>query len=212
MLSVQPSYQAAGTERRLGKESNLNNAIATSLEGKVAPAAILTAAVGSDVAELKKAILFRWGQSGKELGPLFSRLRSKLKAQGKKGEGFGTWLAAHSIPRATADRWADNYEMAIGLRPPKPASLKLGTSHAPQAATFPQSTKGASEQVVIVDTAAYIERLILVFAKEKREVFEEAEQKLRSVYGTENVSDTIYALVMERYTALTSATVATEVR
>jgi hypothetical protein len=66
--------------------------------------------------------------------------------------------------------------------------------------------------VVIVDTAAYIERLILVFSKEKREVFEEAEQKLRSVYGTENVSDTIYALVMERYTALTSATVATEVR
>ena len=65
----------------------------------------------------------------------------------------------------------------------------------------------------VVDTSAYIERLILVFSQEKREVFDNAEQKLRSVYGTENVSDTIYALVMERYAAtLTSATVATEVR
>ncbi len=52
-----------------------------------------------------------------------------------------------------------------------------------------------------------------MFSQEKREVFDKAEQKLRSVYGTENVSDTIYALVMERYTAmLSSATVATEVR
>ncbi|MGA2859197.1 MAG: hypothetical protein ABSE40_20200 [Candidatus Sulfotelmatobacter sp.] len=179
---------------------------------KEAPAAILTAAIGEDVSELKKAILTRWGQSAKELGPLFSRLRSKLKAQGKKGEGFGTWLEAHGIPRSTADRWADTYEIAIGLKPAKPVSLKLGTSHASQAATFPQSTKGSSEQIVVVDTAEYIERLILVFSQEKREVFDKAEQKLRSVYGTENVSDTIYALVMERYTALTSATVATEVR
>ena len=190
----------------------MDNANATSLEGKVAPAAILTAAVGSDLDALKKAILFRWGQSEKELGPLFSRLRSKLKAQGKKGEGFGTWLAAHGIPRSTAERWADRYEIAIGLKPAKSASLKLGTSHASQNATFPQTTKGRSEQVEVVDASAYIERLILVFSQEKREVFEKAEQKLRSVYGTANVSDTIYALVMERYTALTSATVATEVR
>jgi hypothetical protein len=174
--------------------------------------AVLTAAIGEDVNDLKKAILTRWGQSAKELGPLFSRLRSKLKAQGKKGEGFGTWLEAHGIPRSTADKWADKYEIAIGLKPAKPASLKLGTSHASQPATFLRSKKGSSDQVVVVDTAAYIERLILVFSKEKREVFEEAEQKLRSVYGTENVSDTIYALVLERYTALTSATVATEVR
>ena len=62
--------------------------------------AVLTAAIGEDVSDLKKAILTRWGQSAKELGPLFSRLRSKLKAQGKKGEGFGTWLEAHGIPRA----------------------------------------------------------------------------------------------------------------
>ncbi len=178
---------------------------------KEAPAAILTAAVGEDVSDLKEAILTRWGQSQKELGPLFSRLRSKLKAQGKKGEGFGTWLEAHGIPRSTADKWADKYEIGIGLRPAKPASLKLGTSHAPSATTFPQSAKGSSEQVV-VDTGVYIERTILSFSKEQREAFETAEQKLRLVYGTENVSDTIYALVMERYNALTSGAVATEVR
>jgi hypothetical protein len=186
---------------------------ASAARSKEVPAAILTVAVGEDVSALKKAILTRWGQSQKELGPLFSRLRSKLKAQGKKGEGFGTWLEAHGIPRSTADRWADTYEIGIGLKPAKPVSLKLGTSHASQAATFPQSTKGSIEQEVVVDTAPYIERLILAFSKEKREAFEEAEQKLRSVYGTENVSDTIYALVMERYAAmLTSAAGGTEVR
>jgi hypothetical protein len=187
---------------------------ASAVRSKEAPAAILTVAVGEDVSDLKKAILTRWGQSQKELGPLFSRLRSKLKAQGKKGEGFGTWLEAHGIPRSTADRWADNYEIGIGLKSAKLVSLKLGTSHASHAATFPQSTKGSIEEVeVVVDTTAYIERMILVFSKEKREVFEKAEQKLRSVYGTENVSDTIYALVMERYAAMrSSATIATEVR
>lgn len=189
------------------------SASAGQARSKEAPAAILTVAVGEDISDLKKAILTRWGQSQKELGPLFSRLRSKLKAQGKKGEGFGTWLEAHGIPRSTADRWADTYEIGIGLKPAKPASLKLGTSHASPASTFPQSTKSSGVQVDVVDTSAYIERLILVFSKEKREVFEEAEQKLRSVYGTENVSDTVFALVMERYDALrTPATAATGVR
>jgi hypothetical protein len=180
----------------------------------VAPAAVLTAAVGSDLRELKQAILTRWGQTEKELGPLFSQLRSKLKAQGKKGQGFGTWLDAHRIPRTTADRWADNYEIGIGLRPAKPTPLKLATAHAPQESTFPQSAKGATaHDVDVVDTGAYIERIILAFSKEKREVFEEAEQKLRSVYGTENVSDTVYAVVMERYAAmLVAATAAMEVR
>jgi hypothetical protein len=45
-----------------------------------------------------------------------------------------------------------------------------------------------------------------------REAFEEAEQKLRSVYGTENVSDTIYALVMERYNALECGSPAQELK
>jgi hypothetical protein len=193
-------------------EQNMGSTNVSPVESTVAPAAVLTAAVGSDVSELKQAILTRWGQSEKELGPLFSKLRSKLKAQGQKGQGFGTWLEAHGIPRSTADRWADNYEIAIGQRPAKPTSLKLATAHAPQDSTFPQSAKGPSEQVEAVDTGAYIERIVLAFSKEKREVFEEAEQKLRSVYGTENVSDTIYAVVMERYTAmLAEATDAMEV-
>jgi hypothetical protein len=163
----------------------------------VAPAAVLTAAVGSDIRDLKQAILTRWGQSEKELGPLFSQLRSKLKASGKKGQGFGTWLDAHSIPRSTADRWANNYEIGIGLRPAKAKALKLATTHAPKESTFPQVEKGATDAHA-VDTSEYIERIMLSFTKEKREAFLQAEQKLRSVYGTENVTDTVYAVVMER--------------
>ena len=141
----------------------------------VAPAAVLTAAVGSDVSDLKKAILTRWGQSEKELGPLFSKLRSKLKASGKKGTGFGTWLDAHRIPRSTADRWANNYEIGIGSRPAKAKALKLTTTHAPQSSTFPQVKKGASDAEVVdtVDTGEYIERIMLSFLeRETRGVFE----------------------------------------
>src|ERR1019366_9488641 len=175
----------------------MKSANARAVESTVAPAAVLTAAVGSDIRDLKQAILTRWGQSEKELGPLFSKLRSKLKASGKKGQGFGTWLDAHGIPRSTADRWANNYEIGIGSRPAKAKALNLATTHAPQSSTFPQVAKGATDDAA-VDTGAYIERIILVFSKEKREVFDRAEQKLRSVYGTANVTDTVYAVVMER--------------
>ena len=179
-----------------------------SRESTVAPAAVLTAAVGSDIRDLKQAILTRWGQSEKELGPLFSKLRSKLKASGKKGQGFGTWLDAHGIPRSTADRWANNYEIAIGLRLAKPITPKLATTHAPKESTFPQVEKGATDADAIdtVDTGAYIERIILVFSKEKREVFDRAEQKLRSFYRTANVSDTVYAAVMDQCSAMLAAT------
>src|ERR1035438_6953531 len=154
----------------------MKSASARAVESTVAPAAVLTAAVGSDIRDLKQAILTRWGQSEKELGPLFSKLRSKLKASGKKGQGFGTWLDAHGIPRSTADRWANNYEIGIGSRPAKAKALNLATAHAPQSSTFPQVEKGATDADAVdtVDTGAYIERIILVFSKEKREVFDRA--------------------------------------
>jgi hypothetical protein len=186
----------------------MESANARAVESTVAPAAVLTAAVGSDLRELKQAILTRWGQSEKELGPLFSKLRSKLKASGKKGQGFGTWLDAHGIPRSTADRWANNYEIGIGSRPAKAKALNLATTHAPQSSTFPQVEKGATDADAVdtVDTGAYIERIILVFSKEKREVFDRTEQKLRSFYRTANVSDTVYAAVMDQCSAMLAAT------
>src|ERR1019366_2045809 len=110
----------------------MKSANARAVESTVAPAAVLTAAVGSDIRDLKQAILTRWGQSEKELGPLFSKLRSKLKASGKKGQGFGTWLDAHGIPRSTADRWANNYEIGIGSRPAKAKTPHFAPTPAPQ--------------------------------------------------------------------------------
>jgi len=217
MPSVGSPYQAAGTERRLGRESTLDNATATSLESKIAPAAILTVAVGEDIDDLKKAILFRWGQSEKELGPLFWKLRSKLKAQGQKGKGFGSWLDAHGIPRTTADRWANNYEIRIGLRrakEPKSVPLSLATTHAAQPTTFPQQEKSEmGHEVHVVDTSVYVERIVLAFSREQRKAFEEGEQKLRSIFGTSSVTDTVYAIVMERVALLApTPTIGPEVR
>lgn len=75
--------------------------------------------------QLETEILTLWGQHQKcekELAPLLFRLRDLLKTQGKKG-GFNAWLKTHNIPRATAYRWIEKYEVKEGLRPvpiPKP--------------------------------------------------------------------------------------------
>ena len=46
-------------------------------------------------------------------------LREKLKAQGKRSEGFGAWVEANlPISRRTADRWADEYAVKAGKKKP----------------------------------------------------------------------------------------------
>jgi len=58
------------------------------------------------------------------MAPLLYQLRSKIKAQGKSGEGFGAWVESHlDMSRRTADRWADEWAIAHGLKkPPKRAT------------------------------------------------------------------------------------------
>lgn len=59
-----------------------------------------------------KAELMKLGAKSKEL---LYHLRQKLKAQGKRGEGFGDWVEKNlDITRRTADRWADAYAISIG--------------------------------------------------------------------------------------------------
>jgi hypothetical protein len=51
------------------------------------------------------------------MAPLLYQLRERIKAQGKKGEGFGVWCEKHlDISRRTADRWADEYARKHGLK------------------------------------------------------------------------------------------------
>lgn len=48
--------------------------------------------------------------------PLLYYLREKMKAQGRKGEGFGAWVAANlPFTRRTADMWANEYGITHGL-------------------------------------------------------------------------------------------------
>ena len=58
------------------------------------------------------------------MAPLLYHLRAKLKAQGKSGAGFGAWVEDNlDISRRTADRWADEWAIAHGLKkPPKRAA------------------------------------------------------------------------------------------
>jgi hypothetical protein len=66
------------------------------------------------VPELKSALI-KLGAKSKELLYL---LRKKIKAQGKRGEGFGDWVEKNlEISRRTADRWADEYAVSIGEKP-----------------------------------------------------------------------------------------------
>ncbi|MBZ5505684.1 MAG: hypothetical protein LAO78_09360 [Acidobacteriia bacterium] len=169
------------------------------------------AAVQSDpIKRLQEAILLRWGQTEKELGPLFYELRLKLKAPGKKGQGFGAWLAEHGIPRATADRWADNHEIRLGKRPAKTPTLDLATNHQNDQSTFPQTSNAFDEPTieqgdgVEIVTGQNVTKFSLVLSKEQFDFVQLAEARLRLVYGTSNASETIYALVAERYATLPS--------
>jgi hypothetical protein len=60
------------------------------------------------------------------MAPLLYYLREKLKAQGKSGAGFGAWVEGNiDITRRTADRWANEWAIAQGLkRPPKTSGPK----------------------------------------------------------------------------------------
>ena len=73
------------------------------------------------------------------MAPLLFHLRDKLKAQGKTGAGFGAWVEdTLDISRRTADRWADAWSVAQGLKKPskraKPTFRQMSKSGAGKAA------------------------------------------------------------------------------
>lgn len=75
------------------------------------------------VAELKEKLEKIWHKHEKlcrtQMAPLLYHLRLKLKAQGKTGAGFGAWVEdTLDISRRTADRWADEWAVAQGLKKP----------------------------------------------------------------------------------------------
>jgi hypothetical protein len=73
------------------------------------------------VEQLRERIVAEWERHGpslkKRFGPLLYYLREKLKKPGSRtGEGFGSWVEQNlPFSRRTADRWADEYGVAVGL-------------------------------------------------------------------------------------------------
>lgn len=86
-----------------------------------------------DEAQLKAAIKSEWKKherlAKKAMGPMLYWLRLRLRAQGSRNDihdkdrGFGAWVEDNlDISRATADRWADEYGFANGLKTPDSTS------------------------------------------------------------------------------------------
>lgn len=86
-----------------------------SVEGTVSKLTIL---------QLKSRLVHHAKRSRAVMAPLLYQLRSRIKAQGRSGEGFGAWVESHlDMSRRTADRWADEWAIAHGLKkPPKRAT------------------------------------------------------------------------------------------
>jgi hypothetical protein len=76
------------------------------------------------ISQLKSRLVRHAKRSRSVMAPLLYQLRRKIKAQGRSGEGFGAWVESHlDMSRRTADRWADDWAIAHGLKkPPKPAT------------------------------------------------------------------------------------------
>jgi len=56
----------------------------------------------------------------KAMGPMLFHLREKMKAQGRKGEGWGHWVKANlPITLRTADTWASDWGRANGKQVPE---------------------------------------------------------------------------------------------
>src|SRR5229473_675480 len=98
------------------------------------------------VTQLKEKLEKIWHKHEKlcrtQMAPLLFHLRLKLKAQGKKGTGFGVWCEdTLDISRRTADRWADDWGVSAGLK--KPSKRANGT--------FRHVTKGGKGTAVAKD-------------------------------------------------------------
>ena len=84
------------------------------------------------ISQLKSRLVRHAKRSRSVMAPLLYQLRSKIKAQGRSGEGFGAWVESHlDMSRRTADRWADEWAIAHGLKkPPKRATSRQVTKTA----------------------------------------------------------------------------------
>lgn len=87
--------------------------------------------------QLKSALVTAWKRHSllkKEMAPLLSELRKRLRSQGnRKGEGWGAWVEAGHIGIClrTANRWADEYEDKPTSSKKSRSGLKARTADAP---------------------------------------------------------------------------------
>lgn len=143
--------------------------------------------------QLKSRLIRLAKRSRAAMAPLLYRLREKIKAQGKKGEGFGVWCERHlEISRRTADRWADNYARKHGLktfshltkRPPKQSTKTVDgkvTIQVSWVATEAQQDEFIQAMRVLgADAEPLIFKTVIQAAKERQRARIQAGSKARS--------------------------------
>ena len=76
------------------------------------------------VPQLKTKLVAAAKETKEAMAEMLYYLRQKIKAQGKKGEGFGAWVEDNlGITRRTADNWANEWAEEEGISK-KPTSGK----------------------------------------------------------------------------------------
>jgi hypothetical protein len=79
------------------------------------------------ISQLKSRLVHHAKRSRAVMAPLLYELRKRIKAQGRSGEGFGAWVESHlDMSRRTADRWADEWAIAHGLKKPPKRAVTSG--------------------------------------------------------------------------------------
>ena len=79
------------------------------------------------ISQLKSRLVRHAKRTRAVMAPLLYQLRKRIKAQGRSGEGFGAWVESHlDMSRRTADRWADEWAIAHGLKKPPKRAVTSG--------------------------------------------------------------------------------------
>lgn len=164
--------------------------------------------------KIQSHILHGWGQTEKELSPYFYHARLKMRRQGsrndirrvsgKPDEGFAAWCDEHGIPRTTANRWADNYAVLIGVKPPKPAIETATSTQNGQSSTPEGQGSSAAEQmpVPLISHNDYPDplKLTLETTVGERVRYEQAIGELAGLLGMDSEKDVILAVVLADFT------------
>jgi hypothetical protein len=155
------------------------------------PSSITTHVLGAlPIEALESRLKGLFGHYKQQMGPLLYWLREKLKAQGKKDQGFGAWVEANlDISRDTADRWADEYAIDEGLKPKPLGKMPKGEPG--------QSNEIRDESRRDTDPGApHPVSFRLLMNDQQWELFRQAWDKLRATVGEDGAVQVVVNAVV----------------